>query len=106
MTEYIIKRLCVAHAPTGEILNTYVGVTQPIHLSGLDWECNIDLDKIDSQKKMTKGIDSWHAVQMGMYMVYRELQFKEMVGWKFLWLDGEESDLRSLLPTFGQELAE
>lgn len=94
----IVSRACQAFPPNCAPIRTEVGITQPVFVKKWRWEVTMSLGDIDGESLVFTGADSWQAMQHGMHAVYIHLLALEERGWKFLWMDGEESDLRSLLP--------
>ncbi|NVI81934.1 MULTISPECIES: hypothetical protein [unclassified Janthinobacterium] len=101
-----MKRVFCATAPDGEKFDTFLSIGIPQRMSENHWSCEVFIDKIFNEPKNVAGVDSWHAMQLAMNMIYMELRIRKKFGWGFSWFDGEEDDLKSLLPPLGQKAAD
>lgn len=98
MSNVIIKRQCLAISPTGVKTDTYVGLERPTKGDQPHWFCKLDFGKLDFPERMAIGIDEWQAFQLGMRMMYIELDFKMLTGWKFYWFNQSTDNLEELWP--------
>lgn len=101
MTNIMLYRECKAIDISGKESQVKVGIEHPECIDGL-WSSKLALGIILVDERRAYGVDAWDAAQKAMAMVYLELSFKKLTGWKFLWFEDESSDLTSLLPDFGQ----
>lgn len=100
--DLVVWRKCQATSPNGDLINTTVGLTRPVLKTNGDWDITISLGLLEFQTLIFNGVDSWHAMQMGSFILYTHLHALEKSGWILKWFDGEESDLKSLLPFDGR----
>lgn len=103
--ELVVSRECDAIRPDGTAIKTIIGVTRPIHVDKWTWSVTTTMGDIAPDRLNVTGVDSWHAMQMGMYNLYGHLKALQSGGWRFSWLDGEEHDVRILLAAEGREQA-
>jgi hypothetical protein len=103
-SELYISRQCEVHAPGAQPFTTVVGILKPQQLDKWKWKCTLYLGEISNEERHAIGIDAWHAIQSGMQMVFIELEFRQLQGWKFLWFEGDSDDLEELLPPVGRAL--
>jgi len=105
MTELFVSRKCTAHPPQGSGFSVQLGVFAPAATADRGWQCKLSLEGIQDEDRVAYGIDQWHALQMGMQMIWIELSLKTTMGWRFSWFDGESMEPDELLPHWGQEVA-
>lgn len=98
MDNVIVKRKCTAISPDGERVDTFVGLRKPQKSEQQHWDCKLDFGALNFPERIAFGADEWQALQIGMHMMYVELNFKKMTGWNFYWFDGTTSDLEELWP--------
>lgn len=105
MTELFVSRKCTVHSPQGPEFSVQIGVFAPGPIADRAWQCKLSLEGILDEDRVAYGVDQWHALQMGMQMIWMELSLKTAVGWRFSWFDGESMEPDELLPHWGQEVA-
>ena len=105
MTELFVSRVCTVYPPQGEAFVARVGVFAPVATERQAWQCKLSLDGILDEERLGVGVDQWHALHMGMQMVWLELSLKAAMGWRFAWSNGEHMDIDELLPHWGREVA-
>ena len=93
-----MRRELVVTAPRADKVKTFFSIGTPQQKAANHWTCEIFIGELFNEPKHASGVDSWHAVQQGMVMIYMELKLRKTFGWEFSWFDGEESDLESILP--------
>lgn len=104
MTELFVSRVCTAYPPQGQAFVARIGVFAPAETEQQAWQCKLSLDGILDEERLGFGVDQWHALQMGMQMVWVELSFKAKIGWRFTWSNGEHMHIDELLPHWGEEV--
>lgn len=92
-----MRRELTAISPTGEKLSTFFSIGVPQRQSEVQWKCEVWIGELLTEPRDVYGVDSWHAMQLAMYSIYRELKLRTRFGWSFSWFDGEESDLETIL---------
>lgn len=103
MTNQIfISRNCIAYPPSGAPFEAQIGICKPSQSTEWGWQCQLHLPGIADMELSAYGIDEWHAVQMGMHLVWVELDFKNSTGWRFEWWGGNNTDTHELLPPYGR----
>ena len=105
MSGLFVSRKCTAYAPQGPEFSVQIGIFAPALNEDQAWQCKLSLDGIMDADRVAYGVDQWHALQMGMQMIWVELTLKTAMGWRFSWFDGENMEPDELLPHWGREVA-
>jgi hypothetical protein len=100
----MVSRGCQVQPPGRPAFFTKVGVMRPTQKDGKWWECRLSLPGILADERVALGADEWGALQMGMQLVWIEIDHKAQTGWQFFFWNGESSDVDQLLPHWGREL--
>jgi hypothetical protein len=101
--DLLVSRECDVLPPNMPSFRCRIGVLKPEQIGQWQWKCKVQLDGIVDEERLVMGIDEWHTLQLGMEMIFTELEFKQMQGWRFLWFEGDSDDLKQLLPRLGRE---
>jgi hypothetical protein len=105
MTELFVSRGCIVHPPQGSKFSVQIGIFAPAATADLIWQCKLSLEGILEEERVAYGVDRWHALQMGIQIIWIEISLKTAMGWHFFWLDGKSMEPDELLPLWGQEVA-